>query len=226
MYSSRKLNWTMPLKDLVLDPINVLVWCRASFCRQYSINLSWEWQMQVLHSRQRDFEPLLLQKSGQVTTWCWWRKTFSHMFNFTFHAQQITLSPVLHLCALVHYQPDTWHDFQGTLFELLGANAPPEWFGSPWQWHTILVVGLRNGMIVWAGLSLIHPMLHSGHMSKRQWRWTNQRTVRVSRCLQRKISSPLKPAFCIGSSDRRFGYSSSTMWCSPWKVLVETVEYI
>ncbi|MEQ2303430.1 hypothetical protein AMECASPLE_016852 [Ameca splendens] len=34
--------WTMKLKHLVLDHNNLLVWCRASFCGQYSVNSSWE----------------------------------------------------------------------------------------------------------------------------------------------------------------------------------------
>ncbi|MEQ2240066.1 hypothetical protein ILYODFUR_011051 [Ilyodon furcidens] len=34
--------WTMKLKHLVLDHNNLLVWCRASFCGQYSVSSSWE----------------------------------------------------------------------------------------------------------------------------------------------------------------------------------------
>ena len=66
----------MKLKHLVLDDNHLLEWCRASFCGQHSVNSSWEWHIQVLHSGQRDFKPFFLQDSGQVTTWCWWRKTF------------------------------------------------------------------------------------------------------------------------------------------------------
>lgn len=100
--------------------------------------------MQVLHSGQRDFEPLLLQNSGQVTTWCWWRKTFPDSLlqnnpkwlhsdlvalqamrhvQLNFHVHQTTLSPVL-LCVFVHYHPDKRHHLQGTMFETLGAHGP------------------------------------------------------------------------------------------------------
>ncbi len=111
----------MKLKHLVLDHKHLLVWCRASFCGQYIISSSWEWQIQVLHSSQRDFEPFLLQNSGQVTTWCWWRKTFPdsllqntikclniqiwwlcrpwEMFNFTF----MFIKPLCHQSCCVYW---------------------------------------------------------------------------------------------------------------------------
>jgi len=57
----------MKLKHLVLDHNKLLVWCRASFCGQYCINLSWERQIQVLNRDQRDFDLFLLQNSGQIT---------------------------------------------------------------------------------------------------------------------------------------------------------------
>lgn len=71
--------------------------------------------------------------------------------------------PVL-LCTLVHYH-DTWHHFQGTMFETFGEYGPSECFSSPWEWHASLeqVVDLGNAMILQLKPSLIPAMLYSGY---------------------------------------------------------------
>jgi len=65
--------WTMKLKHLVLYHKNLLVWCKASFCGQYSISSFWERPIlssSLLHSGQRDFEPIQWAGGGKHFLTC------------------------------------------------------------------------------------------------------------------------------------------------------------
>lgn len=60
--------WPQKNHNNSLDHNNSLVRCKTSFGCQYSINLPWDWHIQVPPNResQRDFEPLFLQNSHYV----------------------------------------------------------------------------------------------------------------------------------------------------------------
>lgn len=117
----------MKLEHLVLDQNNLFALCRASFCHQININLSWEWQIQVLHTE--GFSAIPLAKH--------WPGHYVILVDFSFETLQ-SVSIIFRLDDWAgHGRCSTSHSCSSySLVSMDGRLTPMDFIlHSIWQWH-------------------------------------------------------------------------------------------